>query len=88
MALSKDTEAVLRRAMDRIDARNRIERAYQRAMDIRDTLGSPDPATESRYGKAYRKAFKEANDAGFLPSTRQYLKILRKSAKAEKAGTR
>jgi hypothetical protein len=59
--------------------RRAIERAYQRAMDIRDTtLGFLlDPAVEEQYGREYRSRFHRHDAKGFRPCTRRYLKKLR-----------
>ena len=56
----------------------RIERAYQRAMNIRDQ--SPTRVTaevEYRYSKAYRKAYRLGSAEGFVKETRSYLKAMR-----------
>lgn len=58
-----------------------IERAFQRAMGIRDTTpGWVPDILENRYAKAYRKAFRTDNAEGFQKETRFYLRELRKAA--------
>ena len=66
--------------------RARIERSYQRAMDIRDSTPSGKDlglvlANENRYMRAYRKAYRANNADGFTAETRRYLKVLRALAR-------
>lgn len=62
----------------------RIERAYQRAMNIRDSTPGVVPAAEEyHYMKAYRKAYKTSNWTGFTSETRLYLRHVRKAAGEE-----
>lgn len=65
--------------------RLKIERAYQRAMDIRDSNPTPENwnAIEERYRKAYMRAYKIGDVAGFRPETRRYLKAIRSGAANE-----
>jgi hypothetical protein len=66
-------------------AQRKIERAYQRAMNIRDSTpsGSCHKTTEQNenwYGKMYRRCFKRGDDRAahaFGRMTRAYLKRLR-----------
>ena len=66
--------------------RARIERSYQRAMNIRDSTPSGEDlslvfANEDRYIRAYRKAYRANNADGFAAETRRYLKTLRALAR-------
>ena len=65
------------------EQRKRIERAYQRAMNIRDSVQSDmTEAEESAYGRAYRKAYRSGDSRGFRATTRNYLRNLRSLSKA------
>jgi hypothetical protein len=63
-------------------AQRKIERSFQRAMDIRDS--SPWTTTrmvENRYAALYRRAYRSPNARtvvhAFRRATREYLKALR-----------
>ena len=59
----------------------KVERAYQRAMDIRDsTPGQHDHEAEHRYTRAYLRCYKDGLVRTFRKETRLYLKQLRKVA--------
>ena len=59
----------------------KIERAYQRAMDIRDSAPRPqDYKAEQRYTRAYLRAWRDGMVREFRTETRLYLKQLRKRA--------
>jgi hypothetical protein len=75
-------DACLSRRADKQNARKKIERSYQRAMDIRDSTPIGDfkaaEENEMRYMNQYLRACR-AGDATHFPSlTRRYLKNLRK----------
>ncbi len=76
--MDRRTEKMLRAAMKDVD-RKIIERAYQRAMNIRDespfVIGDGE---EERYAREYRRAFRSGNFVPFRSATRRYLKMLRK----------
>jgi len=62
----------------------RIERAYQRAMDIRDsTPRRVGLAVEDQYMNAYLRAYKRNNAEGFTSTTRFYLKCVREAERNE-----
>lgn len=64
-------------------AQKRIERAYQRAMNIRDSSpGRVVSYFENRYGKAYRKAYRNGNAEGFVSETKLYLSAVRAAAES------
>lgn len=59
--------------------RKLIERAYQRAMNIRDSEPGFDNVAESRYSRAYRKAYRFGDIDALKPETRRYLRALRRA---------
>ncbi len=70
-------------------ARQKIEKAYQRAMDIRDStpyLLANDvddrrfADAEDAYAKAYRSCYRRADSIGFRSRTRLYLRAVRRRA--------
>jgi len=74
-------DAALQIRVNRKMARQRIERAYQRAMDIRDSYPAREWSqalddNESRYLRQYMRAYRAGNAEGFSAMTRQYLKTL------------
>lgn len=59
----------------------RIERAFQRAMNIRDSSpGWVADVIENRYARLYRRAYRNNDANGFSVETRWYLKQLREAA--------
>jgi hypothetical protein len=67
---------------EREQERRKIERAYQRAMNIRDSTpcNYPWPITnknEQDYVRAYKRAYKSGSSEGFTAATRRYLRTLR-----------
>ena len=72
--------------MSRNEMRKRIERAYQRAMNLRDSMPSDlTDKEEENYSAAYRHAFRVGDVAGFRMATRKYLHDLRSFSKAIKS---
>jgi hypothetical protein len=73
------------------EKQKKIERAYQRAMNIRDSSPITDPSryavTDSAYGRDYRLASKRGDVAGFTCCTRIFLKFIRSQARAARAAT-
>lgn len=67
------------------DGQKRIERAYQRAMNIRDaTPGQVSDAIELKYSAEYRRCYKSGDSydaAIFRIATRRYLKVIRRAGK-------
>lgn len=63
--------------------RKKIERAYQRAMDIRDSTpaGPNFNEIESKYLAAYQRAYRSNEGKGFSAVTRRYLAAIRKDSK-------
>jgi hypothetical protein len=67
------------------EARARIERSYQRAMNIRDSIQSDlTEQEEENYAAAYRFAYRVGEVAGFKAATRKYLHELRSFSKTIK----
>ena len=61
-------------------SQKRIERAYQRAMNIRDsTPGRVGLRIEDWYMNAYLRAYKRSDAASFRVKTRKYLRDVRKA---------
>lgn len=62
------------------DARKIIERTYQRAMNIRDSVNANlTNKEEEDYARAYRRAYRNGDSVGFTATTRKYLNDLRKA---------
>ena len=62
-------------------AQKRIERAYQRAMNIRDsTPGHVSAGIEYWYMNAYLRAYKNGSADDFRIKTRKYLRDVRRAA--------
>ena len=77
------------RRFHRQERRQAIERAYQRAMDIRDStpyLLANDAddrrytEAEAAYARAYRSCYRRADSTGLRPHTRRYLRAVRRRA--------
>jgi len=61
-----------------------IERAYQRAMNIRDsTSARVNDSIEYHYSRAYRQAYRRKDATGFASETRHYLKAVREAERAD-----
>lgn len=59
------------------DYQKRIERSYQRAMNIREALNvDVGEAREQNYTEEYLDAFKSSDWPGFRKYTRRYLKVV------------
>jgi hypothetical protein len=59
----------------------RIECAYTRAMNIRDsTPGSVPESVEVRYSKSYRRCYRSGNAEQFTEETKLYLKAVRQAS--------
>jgi len=62
----------------------KIDRAYQRAMDIRDsTPGRVGLAVEDQYMNSYRSAYRNNDPRNFSIETRRYLKLVREAGRNE-----
>jgi hypothetical protein len=58
--------------------RRRIERSYNRAMDITETMPIVPEAIVEKYTAAYLSCYKEGAVGRFISATKTYLRSLRK----------
>jgi hypothetical protein len=61
-------------------SQKKIERSYQRAMNIRDSTPGNDHKAEERYTQAYIRCYRNGKVREFSKETRRYLKQLRAMA--------
>jgi hypothetical protein len=83
---SRNEDSAMTTDPTRKESRRRIEKAYQRAMNIRDSMPSDlTDKEEENYAAAYRFAYRVGDTAGFRMATRKYLHDLRSFTRAAKA---
>ena len=70
------------------ETRSKIEKSYNRAMDITETMPIVPAALAENYGTTYRSCYREGNVGRFVSATKSYLRNLRKlnPTKAVKRG--